>query len=363
MPWPRDTQVKHMKKKVELPVSEPVYSTYQYQGSMAGLLRCNPSLRNWYLNHALMLRCNRKFLTGYTTPEVDVVNSSWKNAPEVTEKRYSSEHLDGHIHYAVRSLLNDGYYVYYTGLDDFYIPGKSWYHEQHFYHDGLICGYDQTDKTYSLYAYDSSWLYRVFQTPQSAFNRARAKSAENGHFYVICGMKPSRTENVVEPECIYKNLLEYLDASPEKYPVTEDGPCVRLGGTRLYRDVRRQAVRRQHPYERMDRRVFRMLWEHKKVMLERLTAAEHALGLRPAVSTKYSEIVREANAMRMLYASHHMRRRDCVLPGLQKKLLRMREAEEIWLREFTEAMKGAMKSEAVESHQAGVAAESVADAM
>ena len=52
MPWPRDTQVKHMKKKVELPVSEPVYSTYQYQGSMAGLLRCNPSLRNWYLNHA-----------------------------------------------------------------------------------------------------------------------------------------------------------------------------------------------------------------------------------------------------------------------------------------------------------------------
>ena len=142
MPWPRDTQVKHMKKKVELPVSEPVYSTYQYQGSMAGLLRCNPSLRNWYLNHALMLRCNRKFLTGYTTPEVDVVNSSWKNAPEVTEKRYSSEHLDGHIHYAVRSLLNDGYYVYYTGLDDFYIPGKSWYHEQHFYHDGLICGYD-----------------------------------------------------------------------------------------------------------------------------------------------------------------------------------------------------------------------------
>lgn len=76
------------------------------------------------------------------------------------------------------------------------------------------------------------------------------------------------------------------------------------------------------PYERMDRRVFRMLWEHKKVMLERLTAAEHALGLRPAVSTKYSEIVREANAMRMLYASHHMRRRDCVLPGLQKKLLR-----------------------------------------
>ena len=102
MPWPRDTQVKHMKKKVELPVSEPVYSTYQYQGSMAGLLRCNPSLRNWYLNHALMLRCNRKFLTGYTTPEVDVVNSSWKNAPEVTEKRYSSEHLDGHIHYAVR---------------------------------------------------------------------------------------------------------------------------------------------------------------------------------------------------------------------------------------------------------------------
>ena len=180
---------------------------------------------------------------------------------------------------------------------------------------------------------------------------------------MICVMKPSRTENVVEPECIYKNLLEYLDASPEKYPVTEDGRVFGLAVHDYIAMYVGKLFDGSIPYERMDRRVFRMLWEHKKVMLERLTAAEHALGLRPAVSTKYSEIVREANAMRMLYASHHMRRRDCVLPGLQKKLLRMREAEEIWLREFTEAMKGAMKSEAVESHQAGVAAESVADAM
>ena len=59
--------------------------------------------------------------------------------------------------FLIRSLIDNGYYVAFGGVDDYYMEGKSWYQEKHFDHDGLIVGYDQNDKTYTIYAYDQNW--------------------------------------------------------------------------------------------------------------------------------------------------------------------------------------------------------------
>ena len=61
-----------MNKYVELPLVTPLYETYHNQGSATAIIANNPSIRNWYLNNAVNLVCNRKFLRGYTSPEVDV---------------------------------------------------------------------------------------------------------------------------------------------------------------------------------------------------------------------------------------------------------------------------------------------------
>ena len=45
------------------------------------------------------------------------------------------------------------------------------------------------------------------------------------------------------------------------------------------------------------------------------------------VSEKYVSLVKNADMMRMLYASHHMKRRDEVLPIIQKMLLELMQDE------------------------------------
>lgn len=146
-----------MKKAIELPLAEPIYSTYHSQGADGAVFAGNPSIRNWYYNHLSMLSCNKKFLRGYTTPELFVEHSSFWDNPYVESERIPTWYLGSSVHKLMRSLLNDECYVYFTGIDDFYIKGKSWYQKRHFKHDGLLYGYDQTDKTYSIYAYDESW--------------------------------------------------------------------------------------------------------------------------------------------------------------------------------------------------------------
>lgn len=96
-------------------------------------------------------------------------------------------------------------------------------------------------------------------------------------------------------------------------------------------------------YERMDSRVFRVLWEHKKIMLERLHKMEQTLHIDAQTSTAYKQIVTEADALRMLYASHHKRRRDSLLPLIRKRLFDLKEREICMIAEFIDKVGGVIK--------------------
>lgn len=92
-------------------------------------------------------------------------------------------------------------------------------------------------------------------------------------------------------------------------------------------------------YDRIDNRVFRMVWEHKKTMLDRLRKIEDTLKIENKLSTEYSEIVHNADTIRMLYASHCLKRRDSVLPVISKKIMSIKEKEADLLTEFINSVK------------------------
>lgn len=102
------------------------------------------------------------------------------------------------------------------------------------------------------------------------------------------------------------------------------------------------------PYDRKDSRILRLLWEHKKVMLERIQKAEKVLMLGSEYSRGYKKIVSDSNALRMLYASHCIKRRDSVLPVVQKGLMRLKWDEEKVLIGFVDRLGEATEYEAVE---------------
>ena len=160
-----------MKSKIEYPLVEPIYSTYHGQGAGTAIFTDNPSIRNWYLNEVMILRCSRGFLSGGRTPGINIVNSDWRDNPYIDRLRYEMKYLNGHIHYVIKNMLKSGYYVYFRGIDDYYVDGKCWYRKRHFLHDGTICGYNPDDKTYCIYSYDSNWIYQKFGLLKSLLKR------------------------------------------------------------------------------------------------------------------------------------------------------------------------------------------------
>jgi len=327
------------KKKVELPLLDPMYSTYHYQGPATAILVNNPTIRNWYLNQVMNLNCTCRFLNGFTTPEIDIKDASWHANPYLKTVWYEMQFLDGHIHYVIRKLLDEGYYVIFDYIDDYYVKGKSWYHERHFGHDGCICGYNQESKTYCIYAYDQNWIYQKFWTPQKSFDAGRKAQFKKDLYGGICGIKPTEEQVLFSSETALNKIAEYLDSTMEKYPETSDDKVYGI----IVHDYIAKYIGKLYdgsiPYEKMDRRVFRMIWEHKKAMLERIQLIERELSLDKNTSDAYGAVLGEADNCRMLYAAHHMKQRNSVLPIIQEKLLSLKACEQDLLEELLKKAK------------------------
>ena len=315
-----------MKRIVELPLIEPMYSTY-HNGISSACIVNNPTIRNYFLNDVLILTCNRKFLLGYTSPGINVEGSSIYDNPYLDRHLVNMHFLRGYINFVIRNMVDEGYYVHFSGIDDFYVEGKSWYKSRHFNHDGTICGYDQKNKTYCIYAYDSKWIYRKFWTSQKSFEAGRISMFKNGVNSYVCGLKPKMDNIDFSAEQALNKIEEYLDSDMTKYHENEDG---NVRGIVVHEYIAKY-VRKLHdgsiPYEKMDRRVFRMIWEHKKVMLERIQRIEETLGINSDISIRYEPLVNEADSMRVMYALHHMKRRDSVLPIIERKLFALKDKE------------------------------------
>ena len=69
-------------------------------------------------------------------------------------------------------------------------------------------------------------------------------------------------------------------------------------------------------------------------MYERITCIESAFGNSHTLSTKYKSVVTAANTIRMWYASHHMKRRDTILPMIREKLMTLKKEEQKLLEEL-----------------------------
>lgn len=136
---------------------------------------------------------------------------------------------------------------------------------------------------------------------------------------------------------IFESIREYLGCSFRKAHVGELSTNVFGIETHEYMAMYLTMLANGDiPHERMDWRIFRQLWEHKKVMQERIAVVEKRLGAPATISEAYAEVVRQANNMRMLYAAHHIKRKDSVLPIIRKKLLVITETEFQLLSRFLE---------------------------
>lgn len=92
------------------------------------------------------------------------------------------------------------------------------------------------------------------------------------------------------------------------------------------------------PHERRDRRIFRLIWEHKKCMLGRIRAVEEKCHWDDSLSTAYNEVVALGDKMRFIYSKFVIKYSSKDLENIQICLMRMKELEIQLLNVFAEKL-------------------------
>lgn len=333
-----------MLKSVELPVEIPVFATTQGSAA-AGLAMINhPTAYNQTLNQATDLCCNRKFITGFTAFQLYVPNV-WIHSYNFMERyTVSFRNIKKYCIDIIKEMLDEGFYVYYVQVDDFYLPGKSWYGTRHINHDGIICGYDDNDKSISIAAYDINWVFRVIRMPQESFMQGLEAAFEKNSYgnmtaYRIC---ENTVVHINESEML-KYLKEYMDSNLEKYPVNGEGDVKGIavhGYLAMYIDKLRDG---SIPSDKMDWRAVRPVWEHKKCMLDRIKAVENKNGWNNELSERYAPVVEKAERIRMMYAMYHKNRNDKLLDKIYCGILELAESDKELVGEFIKRLEELVK--------------------
>lgn len=315
-----------MKTKLILETRTPLFSTYHHQMIPGVALQETPTGENWYFNECMMLQCGRRFLKGFTTPEVGVCRTEMQYIEPVEQIVFDLRFLKEDLHKLIKRMLQAGYYVAFENFDDYYIPGKSFFAQKHWNHDGLICGYSDELESYYVMAYDTNWVCRTFQTPQRCLERAMQFSKEAEGPSRLVAVKAKDRELPLQPERVKNGLKEYLNGTLKLYSPEDDGlafgVCVNWYVCQYLDKLRLGDI----PYERMDKRGFRMLWEYRRCMQKRLEKVDEIL--HTTFGKDYAPLEKESNLMRMLYAKYALKRDDSLLLSLKKRLEALQQEEQ-----------------------------------
>lgn len=313
--------------KVILPYIEPMFSTYHFLSNVGIPAKQNNTSDNWYYNNVVEWRCTRKFLQGFTSPEMNLPRCNTGNMPFLEKTSVNTRFARRCSLDIIKTMLDDGFYVAFSGVDDFYIMGKSWYKTRHFNHDGLIIGYDDDNGTLSIAAYNQCWIFTVFETPQECFVEAMTELCDKGIYGALYAIKANSEPQELKIQNINNELKRYLSSNINDYPL--DNPDAAWGVVVydylcMYLD---KLADGSIPHERGDRRVFRLVWEHKKCMLGRIKAVEEFCGWDNELSSAYEEVVGLADKVRFIYSKFVIKYSNKNLEKMQLLLMDIKRSE------------------------------------
>ena len=319
---------------VQLAYEYPWFAFTQGTAAPCIALRNHPTAYNAILNQCTTLSCTRRFLDGFTTPQVGVPRLNIHSFPCIERYGVALRFTHDRFREIVKKMLDEGFYIYFGGVDDYFLPGKSWYGIRHMSHDGILCGYDDNDGTYSVAAYDSDWVFRLIRIPQDCFREGLESGISQGWNGNLYAYRMRNGEIQPDEKQMLRYLKAHVDSDMDHFPLTERGNMEGIavqGFLALYIE---KLMDGSIPADRMDWRVLRPVWEHKKCMLDRLILLETLHGWEPEFSSRYRPLVDAANRNRMMYAVYHKNRRPELLENVRKGLLDGKEQERAILCDF-----------------------------
>ncbi len=309
-----------MKKKI--PVQEPPVTSYMFYMYPLSIMRPHVAFTPWICSNYIQLYHYRGhglyFYVSPLSPKGGKKNYYFSTCPFLDVQRLEQRIIlrthDDVVQFVISSIDEDCYAQ--LDVDYFYLPFTEPYKRYHYMHELLISGYDDTNKTFEISGYNGSWNYHIatitFDELYQSVNTVNTNASDGNLFtnnqlvespMTFLYRIDSRKTYEIEIRQICEWLSDYLESvhTAEKYRMPFISQEEGLWGISVYSYLT-ETLDRGRNLETLTIPL-RVLWEHKKIMSERIWYLEEQgyIDSGNRLFKEYWEITKMANHARWLF--------------------------------------------------------------
>ena len=326
-------------KKTKLSLGNPKVCTYHYDAYPLSVISSGKGNYNeWIMSNYIQLCANKNiknsdgvFLEfygehGFSSPFLEVQKLSWKFLSK----------MGINLHNVVEKVIEEGYYIY-VQVDEYFIPKRWAYNNTHYLHDLLIYGYDKSKGQYNVVGYDDKFNY-----VESVISYTEFYNGFVNNFYDLeldenywadrififkYNMNGKYDFNI---NLVKKTISDYVNSRNdfELYNRFKNSNENKVYGVQIYDKVLEylESIEKEQILK-LDLRIFKLLEEHKILMIERLLyMRDRGLELEQEVE-KYYDIDRLAKQCKIFAMKYNVMNSKKILELISSSLKIMKEKE------------------------------------
>ena len=323
-----------MEKK--LSIEMPPIETYQGSSFILGIVLANENIRNAFYNNYYNLVCN-------DTERIEEVKLQFTNVLWEEYRRNGLAEMDLYFLKNIakekcvdflKERIEQGNYLLLYQIDEFCLSYSSNYKKKHFIHDTYVYGYSDTSFFVMAYKEKKLQLLEVLTEEIVEGMYSALASDPDTNF---CTFRPFHYA-MVQPD--YKKMKEELKLFMDGSGRGKNGLVY---GEQIYAVIEKCILaminQRLDMYSKhLDLRVFRVLWEHKKVM--RLHVVK--VGERKTVENKnmdeLEEIEHIAHNTFLLAMKYNITKKESILYDILEHISEIRRREKPVIVSFYELL-------------------------
>ena len=294
--------------------------SYNYTAFIGGALFCrsnNPTIGYYMSNHILLLS-NRIFdislddIVMFRDKNIFIHKCLSKNISTTNELK--------------RELIENicqGYYISAT-VNEYYIPNRQSFEKREFYHDILIYGYDLNKNIFYTAGYDKTAHFSTMSCNidivLNSILDCLEHKIEKPHFHFF---KPKGIETTFNLEKARTSLINYINCKPNKYKVY-DG-CYGFDAYNNLTKIINESVEKNSIIRKA---TFHMLWEHKKLMIERLKFMKKLnIDFNDSIIQQYHSVVSSSKTVENLYIKYNLNKNQNIIEKINENISNISELE------------------------------------
>lgn len=292
-------QGKQFMEKV-LPMTIPPSETYQLASFMMGIMSQNKNVRNVLFNSYINLYVSKNDWGEMTLEFFDALCESYrlKGIGEM-DLFYLKNISKSKCKDFLKERIEQDNYLLLFQIDEYELSYSKYYQKVHFMHDTYLYGYD--DDCFFVMAYSREHLCMMEIPQQEIIDGLYSMFNEESHF---CSF---RIHHKAKIELSVKEILlqvnNYLAGG-----TNEKGQIVGISVYGCLQDALTQLKNSEDVGITLDPKLFRALWEHKKMLFLRNTHLAKKIEKLDILSSLAKEIEQKGSMLMMLTLKFNMLR-------------------------------------------------------